>query len=725
MQPFYPIGCTGDVCDPAGAAIYQIGGTVYIQDNLGSAGNNNSNANYSNYSFKNCKYGLYASRVFATVLRQTDIVACDYGVYIENSAADQNGGGGIILIEGNQIGKREIDASAGISTIKKIGVHLYQCDPMWYTEIAKNNIVVSDNASKGHESVGILLSGHGSTYGSGAIESNQIWAYNAVAGLGLLSIDKTYLHNNTINLTDATTNIAGMLLYAANATRMDCNTVTNYSLQTPNVFDEYGTRAYNIIASEGGSYDCNSSSGTYTGWLFQEPCIVNSKTTWANNHIGDHHWGVNFGGSLTINEFPHQGNTWWGQYTKAARHEGNINFFTGKVQGAIGANGNNLQQYPNPATMIETTYPGVTPANWFYDDWHQIPSCAASTQGVCSWWSLTGNGGDDNNMANQIAEGNINTAEYPAEVKRMEQLALYEKLRDGDIQNPTTAMWELKDSLDQTQAAAYYLTDQKTENVSKLAAAQKTQADLFLNSLKTTFGNLKQLDSLRQADTAQTAFYKTQATAKLHDLSNTNAQYKAFAQALEAARDTKSRLAKTANTGLTAIELYEQNTKTTTDIYLSTIGKGHSNFTPQQAADLQTVANQCPLTGGPAVHEARAMASKLGFKVHNDKALCAVQGVNYRAVKPKEEVKETLGLAFNVYPNPADGIVNIQANQALAGDGELQIYDIYGRLTVRMPLINNTNGLGFDVTAWTAGQYAYKIILSNGYTSIGKFIVVK
>jgi hypothetical protein len=102
-----------------------------------------------------------------------------------------------------------------------------------------------------------------------------------------------------------------------------------------------------------------------------------------------------------------------------------------------------------------------------------------------------------------------------------------------------------------------------------------------------------------------------------------------------------------------------------------------------------------------------------------------VQGVNYRVVKPKEEVKEPLGLAFNVYPNPADGIVNIQANQALAGDGELQIYDIYGRLTVRMLFLNNTNDLGFDVTAWTAGQYTYKIILNNGYTSIGKFIVLK
>ena len=84
-----------------------------------------------------------------------------------------------------------------------------------------------------------------------------------------------------------------------------------------------------------------------------------------------------------------------------------------------------------------------------------------NTLATCEILSASGGGDDDSSIANQIAEGSINTAEYPTEVKRMEQLALYEKLCDGDIQNPTTAMWELKDSLDQTAAAGYYLADQK------------------------------------------------------------------------------------------------------------------------------------------------------------------------------------------------------------------------------------------------------------------------
>ncbi len=174
-----------------------------------------------------------------------------------------------------------------------------------------------------------------------------------------------------------------------------------------------------------------------------------------------------------------------------------------------------------------------------------------------------------------------------------------------------------------------------------------------------------------------------------------------------------------------AQSLYEQNSKTVTDIYLHTIGEGHSKFTQQQVTDLQTVAAQCPLTGGPAVHEARAMASKFGFKMYNDKALCATHGVNYRTAKPKEEMKSETGLSFTVYPNPANNIVNIQANQALESNGEIQIYDIYGRIIERVSLANNANSAGIDISTWSSGQYTYKIIINTGYTSVGKFTVSK
>ena len=544
-----------------------------------------------------------------------------------------------------------------------------------------------------------------------------------------MGVNASLIQQNTIDLEEPSINLAGIYLEASDHTMLECNYInssTAGATNTANSWDEYNTRAYSIIASEGGRYTCNSSDNTYTGWLFQEPCFTSNNTTWAANHINNHHYGINFGASLTMNKLPHQGNQWTGTYTKAARHQGNLTLGLGTVQGLIGTiapptTGTSAFRPVN--SSIEVVNGSV--ANWFYLDNALVETCRSTLQGVCTWQNaLTGNGGDASEaeaMLNKIATGDYTTAEYPEEVREQGKLALYRKFKDGELSIVTPAVINLRDSLDATIAEDYYQVYQKTASLDKLSVADAATQTQGRNNLKTLLQQVQHLDSLRSSLSATA--YEAQKAQAMTALSATNSQYKSFEESLEQAKMTKIATAKAENTGLPAIELYEQNTKMVTDIYLSTIAKGNSSFSPAQSTALYSIANQCPLTGGPAVHEARAMYVKKSARPFNDKALCAQQNVNYRTGKP--EVKQNQTLSFTAYPNPAQTALTIQSSKALDSEMQVEVYDIYGRLITVALARKDESSLRLDLSTWVAGQYTYKIINSTEMVAIGKFMVLK
>lgn len=83
-----------------------------------------------------------------------------------------------------------------------------------------------------------------------------------------------------------------------------------------------------------------------------------------------------------------------------------------------------------------------------------------------------------------------------------------------------------------------------------------------------------------------------------------------------------------------------------------------------------------------------------------------------------------LVLETNVFPNPSDGLVNIElSTSTIAKSGKLQIFDSYGRRVMTKTLDGREQLLSFEIN--TAGFYTFYVedIFSN-ITSFGKFIIL-
>lgn len=84
-------------------------------------------------------------------------------------------------------------------------------------------------------------------------------------------------------------------------------------------------------------------------------------------------------------------------------------------------------------------------------------------------------------------------------------------------------------------------------------------------------------------------------------------------------------------------------------------------------------------------------------------------------------VKESLASnAFDIFPNPNTGSVNITITTELKGNIALQVYDAIGKLVMTENLTNEANII--NTSKLEAGVYIYKIINNNKEVKVGKMI---
>src|SRR5690606_9890710 len=125
------------------------------------------------------------------------------------------------------------------------------------------------------------------------------------------------------------------------------------------------------------------------------------------------------------------------------------------------------------------------------------------------------------------------------------------------------------------------------------------------------------------------------------------------------------------NAAISVSEIYEINQKRVNDIFLATIPLDSFELDSIQIDALDSIAWQCPWSGGDAVFQARGMLSIVRDTVYNDSLLCAQQ--QYRLAgegKPANKLK--------IYPNPADEVMTIEIEEI--DNATLRIFNSVGRI---------------------------------------------
>jgi hypothetical protein len=176
------------------------------------------------------------------------------------------------------------------------------------------------------------------------------------------------------------------------------------------------------------------------------------------------------------------------------------------------------------------------------------------------------------------------------------------------------------------------------------------------------------------------------------------------------------------NSGITPVNLIEQNHRTVNAIYAS-LATGAA-ATPQQVGDLQAIAWQCPLEGGNAVYRARTLLCLVMDEVIFFDDSCVVLSTA-RMQQPESEQAPAVKSSGNckVYPNPNDGNMTLEYEAQENQSGEFAIFDMTGRQVATYQLLPGNNRMEINLTGLSTGMYFYKMVLDGQVVKSDKLII--
>ncbi|MBL0330075.1 MAG: T9SS type A sorting domain-containing protein [Bacteroidetes bacterium] len=169
------------------------------------------------------------------------------------------------------------------------------------------------------------------------------------------------------------------------------------------------------------------------------------------------------------------------------------------------------------------------------------------------------------------------------------------------------------------------------------------------------------------------------------------------------------------NSAVAPTTVMETNRKTVNAIYLQTFASGSYELESADESTLLAIANLDPLIDGDAVYSARAMLR-----------IDPTDNSTVRSMETEEEetIQENT-LASKVYPNPNNGVMQMDYTIDEESTGTLIIYDLTGRKLNAYTLTSGTNTLQIDESKLESGIYFYQIIVNNEMIESDKIVIVK
>jgi hypothetical protein len=169
------------------------------------------------------------------------------------------------------------------------------------------------------------------------------------------------------------------------------------------------------------------------------------------------------------------------------------------------------------------------------------------------------------------------------------------------------------------------------------------------------------------------------------------------------------------NQSISPVNFIEKNQCSFNAIYLKKLADSQYEYTPGDLATLTQLANQCSMTGGNAVVQARNLLS-----VIENKELLFTEPCTST---PGEKTKADLQNGFQLYPNPNDG--NMTLEYSISKNAELVITDLTGKPVCTYLLDKNSRQTPIACEGLSGGIYLYRVMVDGEVVNSGKIGIVK
>ncbi|MFN0175930.1 MAG: T9SS type A sorting domain-containing protein [Saprospiraceae bacterium] len=649
----------------------------------------NINEFWHSMTFNNCKTGIRADYYHGDV---ENVTMTNVGIGIDWVNSPNR----LIKLDGNTI------------TASREGIRSFLNEPTLPASLIRANTITMTVASPAalNPRTGIELQegGLSANLGSGwRVLGNTVTMTNGGQGILYRNGISGNIAGNAVNNTGATASsqnpYTGIQTEGNNYVNVAANTVDQSLPAGLGQGDSEGIYSSSGFAN---TYQCNCVNRTAVGMQFND--MADFTNAVRGNRMNIHNTlGLQLG-------FPGGG-----AFVGKQDHTGNLWDLTAIPVGGFGGRnwGNSLfsQFFVNPGPE----HPAVDPQQWFQD----FPASSFTCSNVCSFppgaqipprvpEDYIPTGLDGASVNGTIGTGGY----YPTETLWKGKYRLYRKmLRIPAIENYSSQYTAFKSAnMNLPLGKLAYISEEKAK-LYTLSSTEQSTLDAYWADLTSKISTLRNLDSLRQSGASvDPGVYNTAVQQRIAS----GTQYETYQQGLTTARQQKIQTLLSFNAGTSTGPIIEANHKTVNQIVLQMLlvdSLASSNLTT-----LTAIAAQCPLSGGDAVYEARAIVSHLTGQEYDDVALC---GSQRPGAGGREETSE-IPAEVLVFPNPTTGYVSWLGIPE--GKVTVRVFNALGQLQLE----RNSEDNAVDLSALNQGIYRLQIlsseqkILFNGSISLLK-----
>lgn len=518
------------------------------------------------------------------------------------------------------------------------------------------------------------------------LDNNTVTVGKAGMGIGSAAAAKSTLRDNVVSLSDPTAAAAGIDLANVTKSLLKDNTVTGGGTGgTDNI-------ALRIVSSAGNVYCCNTLSNTRIG-----------------AHIS--------GGSLATDHF--RGTSFSNHATSLLLPD--VNAILGAqthTKNCWGANAG-AAVYGVPSTVAEffpflvdnTQNTCFLPQSYSPTEWF-IPTEDLVNQIICNEEvCLVDEFAPESDDVKRMALGDTSVS---AAVMWDLQRYIYERLQGETVQNASVI--NFLEQADTNTIGAFYSISKGIEAIFAADTATAALLKVNLSFVEEKLDSIVLIDlALPEADSSEAVLLWTSRGELVNDLFKLAEDNTALAQELADAYSSEAEKLRSQNDSIIVATDYEYNEKAVNDIYLSRLAE--LSFVPDssEVALLESIAEQCPFTGGNAVYRARALLALLTKEaaVYNDSLACLpAQALVAPSSVSRIQMSHPI-MELKIYPNPTRGEVDIVWNGAVEQSGRIAVFDLFGGQIQQVQIPVGSMGQNLSLRHLPEGLYVVRTWLDN------------